>query len=145
MKSRKLQKNRLLKLATYLRTIPAKLFDIDHWQRDEITENGEVCKTVACACGYGCSIPSFKAAGLKLSPGKKRFYWDKVSQNYMIRFGRYKSFNAIARFFGISYEEAENLFSYSGYSNYYYRVTPKIVARKIENFVARKLREKQGK
>jgi hypothetical protein len=60
----KLHAKRLLRLADFLRTVPARQFNMSYWFDQK--KGSDVCKTAACACGWACSIPSFRKAGLRL-------------------------------------------------------------------------------
>ncbi len=82
-------KNRLYKLATYLRTVPKKKFDMGTWK--------DHCGTTCCAGGHACNIESFNEEGLEWYYGcvsyDGRFYWD-----------------ALRYFFGITSEECTYIF-----------------------------------
>ncbi len=122
--------NRLLKLADHLYTVKNKDFDISEW-------HSTTCGTVACACGHGCNIPSFRKAGFKL---EKQWY---SGDDYLFElvYDGHESFDAAAIFFGIECDEAEDLFSHRGYKNIKTKITSKIVANKIRKFVAKKQKE----
>ena len=118
---------RLLKLADFLDTVPRKRFNLGLWQQYGFKPKAEsACGTVACAMGWACTIPSFKRAGLKAHKDDR----------YPI-FENQEGFSAAAKFFDISFPQAERLFSSSGYGNRFNSdaVTPKKVAKAIRNFV----------
>lgn len=118
-----------MKLAEFLRTIKRSKFDLGvfvendklgryEWDTKALNE----CGTTACACGWACTIPSFRKAGLKLEKG----------------FLKYKgafNFTAASEFFGITLIEAEYLFD-----PLYYKkadnTTPIEVSNRIKKFVA---------
>lgn len=153
----KIHARRLLKLADTLEAVPRKEFDIREWGRDTTNKKGEVCGTVACAMGHACSVPSFRAAGLKLvfrsdrtfgatvvfSPSllTDRQHADRMAQEYRAMHGDDSRFPAVFRgfgageaFFGLDEYTSRRLFSSEGYANG--RPTPKQVARKIRSTVA---------
>lgn len=119
---------RLLKLAAHLRTVLRKNFSIHVYR----------CGTVACAIGHACNIPSFKRAGLRMSSDSDLAVPKVVGHENDDFFG-------LPAFFNISRGEAWSLFMTTGYkprNGYSFsHITPKVVARKIEQLVARKLRK----
>jgi hypothetical protein len=120
--------NRLLKLAAFLRELPARKFDLNQW----VTKGNPMedhCGTVACACGWATAIPSFRKAGFRLDrimlpSGYIRLYPTFAGQ---------EQFEAAARFFGINKSAAEFLFDSDEYPST--RRGPKSVAARIEKFV----------
>lgn len=115
---------RLLKLADFLETkVPNKGFNLGSWKT--VSE----CGTVACACGWGCSIPSFKKAGLKL---ESIYDWP---QYFMIRYKIWQDFAAVSKFFDISIEEVEFLFLDENYPKSHR--SKNYVAKRIRSFVKR--------
>lgn len=113
----KVHLRRLLKLADYLDTVPAKLFDYNDWGR------AEPCGTVACALGHAVEGP-FRRFGYRLNSNETAPYCIVVNRS-----GQYAAYQAIEELFG---EEAANLFyPVEGEE----RATPKQVARKIRRFV----------
>lgn len=117
----KVHKNRLLKLAAFLRELPRKKFDIGGWKYED-----EKCGTVCCAAGWACSIPSFRRAGLRME--NNSYYERPVYQDL-------SDFEAVTEFFGISCDDADELFTYLGYGHLNRSPTPKDVAKKIEQHV----------
>lgn len=111
---------RLRKLAKFLRTVPRKRFNIDFWT-DENTDDKFTCNTIACAGGWACSMPIFRKRGLKLD-------------NYGPTFGRFKDYDALSLFFGLSLRKTESIFNPDEYDEYI-SVTPKMVAKKIESVI----------
>lgn len=128
-----MNRERLKRLAKFLRTVPSERFDMSCWGR---VENGNLgtgtklclkknmCGTSACALGWATQIPSFKAAGLKLvitdvvdggedGDGKPTF------ENFAeVRFGKEQfSMGAAREFFGIGQLECHYLFNPSTYDN----------------------------
>jgi hypothetical protein len=114
--------DRLLKLADFLGTLDDKLFDMNQWRSP--------CGTVACAMGWAATIPEFAEAGLKLD---REYSYPE--------FDYYAGFGAAAAFFEISYDDAVELFSSSGYFYYSYRgmggtqIKPSHVAQNIRDYV----------
>lgn len=128
-------KNRLLKLVKLLRSKKvANHFNLDDWankELGELTSKKVSCGTEACAVGWACTIPSFRKAGLKLVG-----ITDELIQPI---FKHSNGMTAAADFFGMTYEEANELFHPDGYEHDWDRpVTPKEVANKIVNFVKAK-------
>lgn len=122
---------RLLKLADKLETVPRKKFDMSTWW-----EKREECGTVACAAGWGCTIPSFRRAGfhirrphniVQFAPIQKRDLKNKHCKDACPQ-----DLHACAEFFGILYGEAYELFMNDAYDK---SPTPKVVAKKIRRFV----------
>lgn len=105
---------RLLKLAELLDTVPPKQFDMGTWK----------CGTTACAAGWAASDKWFKDRGLTLIPDR---YWDDPEQ-WEIKFGQDVAFAAAAKFFLVTYEEAELLFGNDS-------ATPKQEAKILRKFV----------
>lgn len=107
--------HRLTVLRNYLRDkVPADRFNLSTWVgtnsapwkgADDLS-----CGTVACAVGWGTTIPEFQKAGLKLV---RRDPDDGVVG--AIRYGDVSSFHAVSKFFDISPEQVNYLF----YARYY--------------------------
>jgi len=112
-------RNRLLKLATIVESVPACQFDMHLWMRDE--ENGESCGSVGCALGWAAASSQFR--GLTLE------------RNTPVCEGR-KGFSAAAIYFGLDYEDTDALFASTSYTaNHPQR---RIVAKRIRDLVASK-------
>jgi hypothetical protein len=134
---------RLLKLADFLDTVPNSRFNIWSWTSHASGEGDTStavkalgvarhhCGTTACAVGWACTIPEFKAAGLGFSAEKwgdipvyhdpdgiaaPKFYW-----------------TAVTEFFGLDAGTATSLFTDEGYS--VDDPTPADVAAKIHRVV----------
>jgi hypothetical protein len=135
-------KQRLLKLAHFLDSVPRKKFDIgsfitvksdnlgedfsdeyDYWTVKALKNNE--CGTVACACGWAATIPSFRKAGYKLNDFGT------------IMFNGEKDWGAIEDFFGLEETESSYLFLGSSYP-YDYKTTPKQVKQRILKFLKQK-------
>ena len=128
---------RLLKLADYLRKVKKRDFNMSHWSGPPNPwDSGVNCGTTACAMGYACHIPSFKRAGLKLVPYPGTL--GERGECYPA-FDGANEFDAAAKFFGISHQEASYLFNpmeYCGYgSGRVKNITPQIVAKRIRHYV----------
>lgn len=136
---------RLQALATFLRTVPQRHFDLQSWRSsadgdEEVTDADLAslhCGTTACAVGWACSLPEFQAQGLT---------WG-TDENYT---GGYPIFtlpdmpdyhsgwNAVEEFFDISYPTAEYLFSADEYPEVYpgMATSATAVADRIEKVIA---------
>lgn len=141
-----IQKRRLLKLARFLRTVPKEKFDIDSWYNHPFQHrkpNGpdynyekisakkflSHCGTTACAMGWAAvCMPTI-------------FRKDERDEVICLESGAYQGMQAAQDGFGITYRESMHLFSESGY--YSVNPTPKVVARRIEQFVKRKEKERK--
>jgi len=113
-------KQRLQTLANFLRTVPPEKFDLWDWRsaphtslpltdEDLITdEDLKTCGTTACAVGWACSMPEFQTEGL---------YYDGHTPIYAPVDAQPLSYwRAVEEFFGLSYIEAQWLFSVECYS-----------------------------
>lgn len=124
-----MNKKKLLKLAAFLRTIPTKKFDMDHWSKTpEI--NATTCGTAACACGWGTTIFKRYKNPLKLVLEEDYPGYNPVP---IIACGEERGFDAAATFFEISNNEANYLFWSGDYPSV--KITPKMVAKRIKQFV----------
>lgn len=117
------QKQKLLKLADYLETVPPKNFDMGVWGlRKRSTQK---CASTACALGWGTNIWPDE---LKLVPDSD----DKNMASVIhVRTGA-KNFSAAREFFGLGYGAANDLF---GIVWDRLDETPKQVATRIRSFV----------
>lgn len=117
-----MNKRRLLKLATFLRTVPRKSFNIGAWQAREADKpEGEKpgdCGFAGCAMGWAAHAKLFR--GLTL-------YHDGAEM--LISYEGGEGFRGAAKLFDIEYEKSNELFS----PNYYVgNPTPLTVAKRIE-------------
>jgi hypothetical protein len=107
-----MNKIRLAILADFLDSVPPKKFNLESWRDSESNDSpfanrsdeallDPACGTTGCAIGHACVIPELKAEGLS---------WQDNPQ-YM----RYSSWLAVQRFFEISDEVSQVLFSDSKY------------------------------
>jgi len=120
-----MNRERLRILADHLPSVPAKHFDLSSWailpgrmgggwgkgykEMDKLGHIPEVtCGTTACAAGWACSIPELHAAGLRLVLDSSES-WPTV--RYLGRSG----YMALAAFFSISEEMAQQFFSPTRY------------------------------
>ena len=104
--------DRLEKLHAFLGTVKPKKFFFGSWATDQNDRYREpdlnVCGTTACALGWAASMPEFRKRGLKM-------HWD---ENWEEAYPMLKDKDgdvltgedAGAEFFGLSYDEAEELF-----------------------------------
>jgi hypothetical protein len=101
----KLQKKRLLELATYLETeVKPENFDMKFWYR-KTRYSSTNCGTTACAFGHACMIPRFKKLGLRLNSA----YSSRFDMSYPSYRGEYR-LCAAGKFFGLTKEQASYLF-----------------------------------
>ena len=121
-------RNHLLKLADLLDHIKVEEFNIHRWQ--------DSCGTVACAIGHAAKDPYFQELGLTLMKPETMptgCYSEGVRPHFEGEYG----FVAAAKLFGISYDDAERLFSFVGYAwiGGTKKVHPSDVAQRIRLFV----------
>jgi hypothetical protein len=121
-----MSRKRLLILANFLDTVPEEKFNLESWRdcspfsnRSDDALLDTACGTTGCAVGWACVIPELKAEGLS---------WQDNPQ-YM----KYSSWLAVQRFFDISDEVSQVLFSDSKYSLHHRG--PKNVANRIRNYL----------
>ena len=138
-----MNRERLLKLAEFLSTVPAAKFDMRTWRggpeqeaaaeadgddcdvlTDELLQD-TACGTTGCAVGWACVMPEFQAEGL---------YWDNCYGAPAVagfeRFEHYRNAMEVpAKFFGISRGVADFLFMPKYYPD---NVGPMEVARRIQ-------------
>jgi hypothetical protein len=111
-------------LATFLRNeVPERNFNLAFWrggyeQSDTALLNHK-CGTTACAVGWACAMPEFKAEGLRDAAG---------APVYMGHGG----WDAVEAFFDLSYGESVALFSLDHYTD---SPEPWEVADRIEQFI----------
>ncbi len=135
---------RLLRLATFLKTVPKERFDFSHWVgRGWDGRQDLSCGTTACALGWAATIPFFRRLGLRLARYGENIgyvtcgdgtspYWASVAAAQMV--------------FGLNYDEVEFIFIPNGWIGEIGETcrgeiglardaTPREVARHIERFV----------
>lgn len=116
---------RLLKLAQFLKTVPAERFNMGVWVGDDWKGDPDLsCGTSACALGWATVIPEFRRLGLRLV--KPRGFWGGT-----VRLGRRRldALRVAGEVFAIDIDGASQLFGGGGGQ------TPKTKAREIEQFV----------
>lgn len=130
-----MNKKRLLKLADFLETVPAKAFNIRNWQRDPATKPegktpGE-CGFAGCAVGWAVHAKLFRGLkfgeyeyGSNVPHYQGEYEWEAVSTLFDINNGC----NGTGQF-----QDAEFLFCGLSYD---IDPTPKQVAKRIRAFVA---------
>lgn len=104
------------------------LFDMSTWS-EEVRNGQHDCGYAACAIGWATTIPEFAQAGLRL---------EVIGIEVYPQFGErgYSPFVALAAFFGISNDEARDLFSNLTYGNIPSKqITPTMVAAKIRQLI----------
>lgn len=124
---KKFHKDRLKKLAEYLKTVKETEFNMLYFKLEN-------CKTQACACGHACDILSFKRAGLYLESDYHDYFGVKV---FSLRYEDLYNFEAAAKFFGITENESEFLFNPDKYDENE-KLDTKTVSKRILNFVKSK-------
>lgn len=124
-----MQKQRLLKLASFLKTLTPERFDIRHWQSRDFDKDN--CNTAACAWGW-CPVvfPEAKLFTSNTEDGIR-------TVSYAYEGHLYYSFDGIEKFFGLTENQSIKLFCSLGYNvDHRKEITPEVVAQKIEDFVA---------
>lgn len=134
-----MNKERLQKLADFLKTVPVENFDLEEWC---VIDGGEVtdhivkagCETTGCAIGWCASIPEFREAGFHLVVNRSSSSYPNGHA-----YPRYKGldgFSAVARFFGIEdFATVDHLF-WSGDYPEADRRNPLAVVARIEALIA---------
>jgi hypothetical protein len=141
-------RRRLLKLAAFLRTLPAKRFNFGHWVGEDWRGDDDLsCGTTACALGWATTIPAFRRLGLRMEregcdhPVCQGEEWENVA-------GPIFGLNTIeARWLFVSREDDEDS-HYDRWGGSQTKrlprtATAKLVAKYIEQFVKSWKPEKQ--
>jgi hypothetical protein len=118
-----MNKERLLKLATFLDTVPAEKFDLKDWRRSggeveegnlssDVTDEQLLgdCGTTACAFGWACTMPEFQALGLHYDGGTPCLVYN-TGQRGSLGHPRYYAWDAIAELFDLGSVGRSFLFS----------------------------------
>jgi hypothetical protein len=119
---------RLRKLADFLKTVPEAKFDIGDWATKGFNPgNPEAseCGSVACAVGWACTIPEFQAEGLHMHNSTPIYAAEDGNA--------YQSWHAARIFFGLDYDESQQLFSGSYYPGG--NAPPADVIKRIEDLL----------
>ena len=115
-----MNKERLLRLARdILPNVPEENFDLGTWK----------CGTSACAVGWAAADPQFNEEGFKLDKQSKG---PLASFIFMPWYEGLGGWSAVEKFFGIDFDQAQNLFSDEAYGS----ATKAHVIQRIEEFVA---------
>ena len=131
-----MNKERLLKLADFLETVPPKRFEMDRffgwvgkaiWETNTFDDLESDCGTDGCALGWATTIPEFKKAGFKAVKGQ-----GPDSLWIEIQYGSWTGFSAAEKFFGIDKRQCTNLFG-GRYDNR--KTKPTTVAKQIRRLV----------
>jgi hypothetical protein len=133
---------RLRTLSVFLRTIPANLFDLKDWFRDDhgakqapMTRGGITspklqpraeCGYTGCAVGWAASIPSFRRAG---------FYLARMDVNLVPTYEGGVGRSAVKSFFGLDGDQVDLLFMEHAYPHRD-RHNPNAVADRIDALIA---------
>ena len=142
-------RNRLLKLADFLDTVPPERFDYARWVGESWQGDPDLsCGTTACALGWASTIPEFRKLGLRL----KKNNWDLFNPTYVgldtetdedlaDKSSYLLTLEASKYIFGLSNQETNELFTPEGYAMYYRKsfnsasdATASDVAQHIRNF-----------
>lgn len=116
-------KERLLELANFLDTVPEDRFDFDCYVGGDWKGAQDLgCGTTACALGWACTMPSFRALGA-------RFNWRGVPT-----IDNCAPMEVAEQLFGVSYNEACFLFLPMS-SGLGLHATAKQVAKHLRQFV----------
>lgn len=119
---------RLLKLASFLRTLPRKRFDYTTWVGEDWQGAQDLsCGTTACALGWAATMPAFRRLGVRLK--KRAWGGGQVALRGLHR----GSIEVAMYIFALDHHEAHHLFTPEGKEGD--GTTPKQVAKKIERFV----------
>jgi hypothetical protein len=125
------QKMRLLKLAKFLREkVYDYQFDMSFWA--ERGEEGGSCMTAGCALGW--ATVCFPRSKLKV------VFYDRDDTRGDVIYGDCVDMHAAIEFFGLTYDQARQIFSYAAYGNnndYQPVITRQDVAHRIEQVVAK--------
>lgn len=100
-----MRSDRLLKLAAYLDTLPPEKFDLSTWH----------CGTTGCAVGHACTMPEFRAEGLRLSEPVDAF---DDSLSYYPTYDGLDHWHAVCAFFELTKPESTYLFDMYEYSRF---------------------------
>lgn len=138
---------RLQTLRDYVRDhVPDREFNMGFWFFKS------ACRTVGCALGHGCTIPEFNKAGLRLVKAPASDYGS--AEHFVVRLygrgGKLRGMGAQgagARFFGITEQEAGDLFLSSSYYHATGAAAKAEFVRKINKLIAQysQLARKQPK
>ena len=135
-----MNKRRLLALADFLETkVPRKNFDFGAISSGDVDRLTPSCGSTGCAMGWAPSMRCFKREGWKLSRWDGEY--DLVRSN-----GEHLFYiDAAMEMFGLSEDESHYLFTPGDFAGNEGRLdvtaTPKQVAKRIRQFVARKENE----
>lgn len=138
---------RLKQLVEFLRDkVPAERFGLYEWRFTyrgdpidqriryfaEYIENEdfkkESCGYHGCACGWTASYKKFNKKGFTYKDSMLQYYNSKTNETY-------RGWNAVNKFFGLTQEEAEYLFSSNSYKNHEERTDLELVISRIERFI----------
>ena len=135
--------DRLEKLYNFLGTIKPKKFYWGEWGLNngycDKTPDLNACGTTACALGWAGSMPEFRKRGLKLvwDPNWEESNVEFVDKDENLFFGEI----AGAEFFGLTIDEAIELFIPEDVSPEAYNMPLGRYRRKLRRFIDRKKKE----
>lgn len=131
-----MNKDNLLKLATFLDTVPEKAFTIAHWETGKVTKpEGQApgeCGFSGCAMGWAAHekmFPGLELVKLSIRDDSRCYLRYQDPENHFI----YDNFDAAANVMGIEEAAAEYLFSPTEYEGE--TATPAKVSKRIRDFV----------
>lgn len=139
-----MNKERLLKLADFLETVPDEHFDIGSWRNGQVKDEpgavtdtalvSHACGTTGCAVGWACAMPEFQAQGLGFDLNKGYFSNTSGTPTFFCaETGEtLRAWHAVRQFFDLKFWEDYHLFSGTRYEG---QATAKDVAVRIREFV----------
>lgn len=110
-----MNRDRLQHLVTILEKVDPSRFDMQSW----------ACGTAACAIGHAACDPDFNTQGLHL-------IGNTLNTRYFPVYGEHEAWSAVRRFFHLSLEDSELLFSQYAYPR---SVTVNDVINRIKEFI----------
>lgn len=133
----KMNKRRLLKLARFLQNLPRRKFHIAAWVTKFSDRGGAKCGTVCCAWGWGPAVfPRLVKWVSRSTWGENDLVPCVVGRDAPE--GYSETLTQLADFFSIPEHDADRLFYADAYQPLDEdEVTPKMVARRIRELVAR--------
>lgn len=129
-----MNKEKLLKLADFLDTVPANRFDFGVWTSHDWNPETHSCGTTACALGWAASMPEFQAEGLRFMEGTGV---DGTKYPFMRYRDRLGAHNAGRAFFGLDSFQFEYLFIPDADNGMPISAGPQCLASHIRRFVER--------
>ena len=107
-------------------------FDIYKWTSAPTLQELHSCGTSACAIGYAAMDPWFNRRGLKFKRGSG--LGGSWIGEATLSYKDFGEFHSVLQFFGLSFKDAEQLFTEDGYGDK--EVTPQMVIDNIQAYTA---------